>query len=77
MATNKELERMIMNVELAIGNVRSQINSLPTVWDHEKGNLSDNFLQLRSLQSRLIEVSTKLQLQHVDNYKKERSLTNE
>jgi len=75
MATNKELDRMIMNVEQSIGIVMDKINCLVTVWDHKKQRLNDEFLQLRSQQSKLIEVSTKLQLQHCDNYQKTLKIT--
>ena len=68
MASNPELERMINNLEKAIGKVRLQINMLPTIWDHKSGNLSNRFLELRSKQSKLIELSTNLQKQHLENY---------
>lgn len=72
MATNKELERMINNVEKAIGRVRNRINMIPSLLDGH-GNLREDFLQLRSLQSKLIEISTNLQKRHLENYQKERN----
>ena len=72
MASNPELERMINNLEKAIGKVRLQINMLPTIWDHKSGNLSNRFLELRSKQSKLIELSTNLQKQHLENYQLQR-----
>lgn len=78
MASNPELERMIDNLEKAIGNVRFQINMLPSICSGSKEDLDPDtglrkdFLQLKTRQSKLIEVSSKLQLQHCDNYQKER-----
>jgi hypothetical protein len=79
MASNKELERMINNLEKAITKVNLQLLSMNNPFegvgsDYDPNTgLSIRFLKLQRRQSKLIEVSTKLQLQHLDNYKKERS----
>lgn len=79
MATNKEIDRMQMVVELAIERVRLQINMLPAVFSGSRNELDPDtglrkdFLQLRKCQSRLIEISTNLTKQHLENYQKERS----
>jgi len=83
MANNKELERMINNVEKAITKVNTSIMMLSSPFDGKRNDrdpdtgLSKTFLKLRKRQSLLIEISTKLQKQHLDNQLNERRLTNE
>jgi len=82
MTTNKELERMINNVEKAITKVNTSINMLPSPFDGNGGDrdpdtgLSKSFLKLKRRQSLLIEISTKLQKQHLNNQLDERRLIN-
>jgi len=78
MASNPELDRMQMTIELAIERIRLRINMLPTVFSGSKDEidpdtgLRKDFLQLRKRQSLLIEVSTNLTKQHLENYQKNR-----
>ena len=73
MATNNELNRMMMNVEKAIGIVVNSINMLPNLCSGKQKDidpdtgLRKDFLQLSRRKSLLIEISTKLQKQHLDN----------
>jgi len=82
MATNKELERMINNVEKAITKVNTSIHMLPSPFDGNGDDrdrdtgLSKSFLKLKREHSLLIEISTKLQKQHCDNQLNERRSKN-
>jgi hypothetical protein len=82
MANNKELERMINNVEKAITKVNTSIMMLSSPFEGKRNDrdpdtgLSKTFLKLKRRQSLLIEISTKLQKQHLDNTIKQRKEIN-
>ena len=73
MATNKELQRMINNVEKAITRQMDAIKRLVSPFDGRKSDrdpdtgLSITYLKLKRKHSFLIEVSTNLQKQHLEN----------
>jgi hypothetical protein len=83
MATNNELNRMMMNVEKTIRIVVNSINMLPNLVSGKRKDLDPDtglrkdFLQLSKRKSLLIEISTKLQKQHLENTTNERKTTNE
>lgn len=78
MASNKELNRMIYNLEGEIKKIMDTIKRLPSPFegngidrDPDTG-LSKQFLKLKSRHSLLIKISTELQKQHLNNQLKER-----
>ena len=83
MATNKELERMINNVEKEIGKLMFSIQMLDKPFDgimtdrDPDTGLSKTYMKLKNKHSLLIKISTKLQKQHCDNQLNERKMTKE
>ena len=73
MASNKELNRMINNVEKAITRQMDAIKRMVSPFEGRSSDrdpdtgLSIRFMKLKARHSKLIEVSTKLQKQHLDN----------
>ena len=73
MATNKELQRMISNVEKAITREMDSIKRLVSPFDGINSDrdpdtgLSITYLRLKTKHSLLIEISTNLQKQHLEN----------
>lgn len=82
MASNKEIERMIYNVEKAITKTMNSIHMLDKPFDgimtdrDPDTGLSKTYLKLKHRHSLLIKISTKLQKQHLDNTIKQRKENN-